>query len=118
MKLYNTYLLNRYYKGGIKMDDKKGKKDISELVDKLKTTVNPKDKDMEKLKDLASKYSDKSEDELYFEIINLNKKLSEENNKEEFMKKIKKLERLRPMLNESQNKKLDKLLEVLNNESQ
>ncbi|MGO1372440.1 MAG: hypothetical protein ACTHVE_11405 [Senegalia sp. (in: firmicutes)] len=89
------------------------KKDLSKLVDKLKSSVNASDEDVEKLKDLANNYSDKSEDELYFEIINLNKKLSEGQNKEEFMKKIKKLERLRPMLNESQNKKLNTLLEVL-----
>jgi len=89
------------------------KKDLSKLVDKLKSSVNASDEDVEKLKDLANNYSDKSEDELYFEIINLNKKLSEGQNKEEFMKKIKKLERLRPMLKESQNKKLDTLLEVL-----
>lgn len=95
------------------MGEKNEKKDLSKLVDKLKSSVNAKDEDIEKLKELANNYSDKSEDELYFEIINLNKKLSEGQNKEEFMKKIKKLERLRPMLNENQNKKLDTLLEVL-----
>ncbi|MGO1368049.1 hypothetical protein [Senegalia sp. (in: firmicutes)] len=94
------------------------KKDLSKLVDKLKSSVNASDEDVEKLKDLANNYSDKSEDELYFEIINLNKKLSEGQNKEEFMKKIKKLEKLRPMLNESQNKKLDTLLEVLKKDAE
>lgn len=92
-------------------DDKK--RDLSKLVDKFKTTVNPKEEDMEKFKNLADKYSDKSEDELYLEIINLNKKLSQGENKEEFMKKLKKLKKLRPMLNENQNKKLDKLMEML-----
>jgi len=94
-------------------DKDRRKKDLSKIVDKFKSTVNPKDEDMEKLKNLADKYSDKSEDELYLEIINLNRKLSEGENKDEFMKKLKKLERLRPMLNSDQNKKLDKLMEIL-----
>lgn len=94
-------------------DKDKRKKDLTKLVDKLKGTMNPKDEDVEKLKDLADKYSDKSEDELYLEIINLNRKLSQGENRESFLKKLKKLERLRPMLNSDQNKKLDKLLEIL-----
>ncbi|MBS4534601.1 hypothetical protein GOQ29_03125 [Clostridium sp. D2Q-14] len=89
------------------------KKDLSKLVDKFKSTVNAREEDIEKLRDLADKYSGKSEDELYLEIMNLNKKLSQGENKEEFMKKLKKLDKLRPMLNESQNKKLNKLMEIL-----
>lgn len=92
------------------------KKDINKLVEKLKGSMNPKDEQMEKLKELADKYKGKSEDELFMEIINLNKELSEGENKEDFLKKLKKIERLRPMLSEEQNKKLDKLLKILRNE--
>ncbi len=94
-------------------NDKKNIPDMEKVIEKFKETANPNEEQMGKLKDMADKYSGKSEDELFIEIINLNKKLSEGENKEEFMKKIKKLQRIRPLLNDDQKKKLDKILKVI-----
>ncbi|MTI65924.1 MAG: hypothetical protein FH753_04905 [Firmicutes bacterium] len=93
-------------------NSKKDKK-VEEVLEKMKDKFNPSDEQYEKFKEMAKKYSDKSEDDIFVEIINLNKKLIEDGNKEDFMNKLKKLEKLRPMLNEEQVKKLDKILKIL-----
>ncbi|KNF09498.1 hypothetical protein CLPU_3c02780 [Gottschalkia purinilytica] len=88
-------------------------KDIDKVLEQLKQKVNPSEEQLDQLKELANKYSDKSEDEIFFEIIKLNKKLSEEMGKDELENKLKKLESIRPMLSPDQNKKLDKLVEAI-----
>lgn len=89
------------------------KKDIEKALENIKENVNPSDEQMDQLKDMAGAYSDKSQDDIFVEIIELNKKLSADAGAEEFQNKINQIEAIRPMLNEEQGKKLDKVLEAL-----
>lgn len=89
------------------------KKDIDKALESIKGSVNPSDEQMNQIKEMAGAYSDKSQDDIFVEIIELNKKLSADVGAEEFQNKIKQIEAIRPMLNEEQNKKLDKVLEAL-----
>lgn len=68
---------------------------------------------MNKFEELKDSYSDKSEEEIFFEIIKINKKMEAEMTKEEYKELFEKLDSIRPMLNGEQRKKLDKLLEIL-----
>lgn len=88
-------------------------KDSKELLENLKNNMNITDDQLNKLKDIASQYTEKSEEELLFDIVNLNRKISGDGNNDDFEKKLKKLEKIRPLLNEEQSQKLDKVLEVL-----
>lgn len=96
------------------MDDRK---DVNEIFDLLKDKVQPTEEQVDVLKNMAEKYSKKSNEEILFEIIKLNKKLSSEK-KEEYKEKLKKLDQIRPLLNEEQQKKLDKVLEILLSEEE
>ncbi|MTI49840.1 Spy/CpxP family protein refolding chaperone [Sporosalibacterium faouarense] len=85
---------------------------VEKVIDKLKDKLNPTDEQLSKLKDLAKKYDGKSEDDIFVEIIKFKDQMKENMDEEEFEKRMKKLERIRPMLNENQAKKLDKLLQA------
>lgn len=89
------------------------KESIEKALENIKSSVNPSDEQMDKLKNMASDYKDKSEDDIFVEIIELNKKLSSDMGNEEFQNKLRQIEAIRPMLNEEQGKKLDKVLATL-----
>lgn len=89
------------------------KKDIEEALENIRGSVNPTSEQMSQLEDMAEDYSDKSEEDVFIEIIELNKKLSSDMGAEEFQNKLKQIEAIRPMLNEEQSKKLDKVLSAL-----
>lgn len=88
-------------------------KNIEEILEKFKGKIEIKQEQLEELKELASKYSNKTEEELMLEVMKYSKIFSKDMTKEEYMDKIKKLEKIRPFLNEEQAKKLDKLVEIL-----
>ncbi|WP_069649169.1 hypothetical protein [Caloranaerobacter ferrireducens] len=88
-------------------------KNLEEILEKFKGKIEIKQEQLEELKELASKYSNKTEEELMLEVMKYSKIFSKDMTKEEYMDKIKKLEKIRPFLNEEQAKKLDKLVEVL-----
>lgn len=89
------------------------KKNVEKIIEKLKGKVNPTDEQLDKIKKIADQYSDKSEEEVMVEIIKLNKNFSESMGKEEYEKKLKKIEQIRPLLNKEQKEKLDKVLNML-----
>lgn len=78
--------------------------------------INPSEEQMEQIEDMAEAYSDKSEDEIIFEIIKLNDKMESEMNADEYQDLMAKLEQIRPLLDEEQIEKLDKLLQILKSE--
>lgn len=92
----------------------KGEKKIEDALKNIKGGFSPNEDQLDQLKDMAEAYSDKSQDEVFVEIIELNKKLSDEMGEEEFQNKMKQIEDIRPMLNEEQGKKLDQVLKALN----
>ena len=103
----------KYKRESVKAIYEKINRDIEEALESIKGSVNPSDEQMNQIKEMAGAYSDKSQDDIFVEIIELNKKLSADVGAEEFQNKIKQIEAIRPMLNEEQNKKLDKVLEAL-----
>ena len=91
------------------MDSKKDLKNILNDLESLK----PAEEKFDKIKEMADQYSEKSEDEIVFEIINLNKKMEEEMDPEEYKAMLDKLDSIRPLLDEEQNRKLNMLLEAI-----
>ncbi|SCG83072.1 hypothetical protein DW1_1501 [Proteiniborus sp. DW1] len=88
-------------------------KNIEEVIEQIKEKIEPTEEQLETVKKLVEQYSNKSGDEIFFEIIRLNKKLTEDMGQEEFLAKLNQLEALRPLLNQEQNENLDRLLKML-----
>lgn len=88
-------------------------KNIEEVIEKIKEKIEPTQEQLETVKKFAEQFSNKSGDEIFFEIIKLNKKLTEDMGQEEFLAKLNQLEALRPLLNQEQNENLDRLLKIL-----
>lgn len=88
-------------------------KKIEEVIEQLKDKIEPTQEQLETVKKIAEEYSSKSGDEIFFELIKLNKKLTEDMGKEEFWAKLNQLEALRPLLTQEQNENLDRLLKIL-----
>ncbi len=90
-------------------------KDIIKNIDDI-SKYEPNEEDVSMLKDLTKDYKDKSEDDIFVEIIKLNNEMEDEMTEEQYEAIFKKLDSIRPVLSEEQNSKLDRILEVLNKE--
>ncbi|QIB26388.1 hypothetical protein [Caloranaerobacter azorensis] len=88
-------------------------KNLEEILEKFKGKIEVKPEQLEELRELANKYSNKTEEELMLEVMKYSKIFSKDMTKKEYMDKIKKLEKIKPFLNEEQAEKLDKLVEIL-----
>lgn len=84
---------------------KKAMKDIKDF--------QPSEEQMELINQLAQKYSGKSEEDIFVEIIKINDKMESEMDPEEYEAVFEKLESIKPFLDEEQQKKLDKILKAL-----
>lgn len=73
----------------------------------------PTEEQMEIINQLAEKYSGKSEEDIFVEIIKINDKMEAEMDPEEYEAIFEKLESIRPFLDDEQQKKLDKILKAL-----
>lgn len=73
----------------------------------------PSEEEMEKIETLKDIYADKSEEEIFFEIIRVSENMEKELTEEEYEEIFEKLNSIRPLLNEEQLKKLDKILYIL-----
>jgi hypothetical protein len=62
---------------------------------------------------MAEDYSDKSEDEIFFEIIKINKQMKETMGEDEYNELIEKLNNIRPLLDAEQREKLDMVLKTI-----
>ena len=91
----------------MKKDDKV-KKTMEEFKD-----FEPSEEQIELIEGLAEAYSDKSEDDIFVEIIKVNEQMETEMSPEEYEEIFEKLNSIRHMLNEEQLKKLDKILYIL-----
>jgi len=88
--------------------DKKMKKAMEDIKD-----YQPSEEQMEIINQLAEKYSGKSEEDIFVEIINSNDKMEAEMDPEEYKAVFDKLESIRPFLDDEQQRKLDKILKAL-----
>ncbi len=91
------------------------KKNIDEIMEKIKE-YNPSQEDIEEIENLAEAYKDKSEDDIFIEIIKLNDTLERNLSEDEYREIFEKLESIRPLLSEEQNRKLDRILDLLDKE--
>ena len=87
-------------------------KDIHEAMEEFKD-FKPTEEQIDQFEELADAYSDKSEDEIFFEIIKVNEKMETKMSKEEYEELFEKLNSIRPLLSEEQLEKLDKILYIL-----
>lgn len=94
------------------MDERKSVEDILKGLEDL----NPREQDLERIKDMADEYNDKSEKEIFFEMIQLKEKMERDMGEGEYQEIFEKLDAIRPLLNEEQLKKLDEILNALENE--
>ncbi|MBC8589544.1 hypothetical protein [Wansuia hejianensis] len=74
---------------------------------------NIKDEDVEMIEDIAEDYKDKSEEEMFIEIIRLNEKMEEEMSYDEYEAIFEQLEDIRHLLSDEQNEKLNIILKTL-----
>lgn len=91
----------------MKKDDKI-KKAMEEFED-----FQPSEEQIELIEGLANSYSDKSEEDIFVEIIRVNEEMESEMSPEEYEEIFEKLNSIRPLLNEEQLKKLDRILNIL-----
>ena len=89
--------------------------DIKDIINDAKD-YNPSDEDIIIIGNLADAYKDKTEDDIFVEIIKVNDEMKEGMSEGEYDAIFAKLESMRPILNESQIAKLDMVLDLLNRE--
>lgn len=89
--------------------------ELKKVLEKI-GDVNPTEEQLDTMKKVSEGYSDKSEDEIFFEIIRLNEKMEEAMDPEEYGDLMERLEEIRPLLDQDQIERLDKVLEVLKGE--
>lgn len=86
--------------------------DVKKVIDDF-GDIEPTEEQLELIGDLADEYLDKSEDDIFVEIIRVNEKMESEMDPEEYEAIFNKLESIRPFLDEEQQAKLDKILKAL-----
>lgn len=89
-----------------------GKKNIEDLMNEFEN-FSVRKEEIEEISDLADEYRDKSEEEIFFEIIQINDNMEQSMSKEDYERVFQQLETIKPFLNEEQLKRLDKLLATL-----
>lgn len=91
------------------MKDKK----VKNIIDNMEG-YSPSDKEISMIEDFADKYMDKSEEDIFVEIIKVKSEMEEQISDEQYEEIMEKLEAIRPMLSDEQNAKLNKVLDLLN----
>lgn len=87
--------------------------DREDLINSIKQNM-PKKEQMKIVEKMADSYKDKSEDEIFFEIIKVNNEMESELSSEKYNEILDKLKSIRPLLSKTQNEKLDMVLKALN----
>jgi len=83
-----------------------------DLLKNIKDNM-PNDDQLEMVEQIAENLKDKSDDEIFFEIIRINKEMESELSTEKYNEILEKLDSIRPMLSKTQNFKLDLVLKAL-----
>jgi ribosomal protein L14E/L6E/L27E len=86
-----------------------------ELINSIKNNM-PDEKQLEIVEKMAEDLKGKSEEEILAEIKKLNKEMESKLSPEKYKEILGKLDKIRPILSKTQKKKLDMLLEILNND--
>ena len=86
--------------------------DLKNIIEQMKDT-SPTEEQINQIRDMAEDYSDKSEGEIFFEIIKINKQMKETMGEDEYNELIEKLNNIRPLLDAEQREKLDMVLKTI-----
>lgn len=86
--------------------------DRDDLIKNIKGNMPDKDQ-LSKIEKIAEDYKDKSDDEIFFEIIKINKEMENDLSPERYTEILEKLESIRPLLSDEQNAKLNMVLKAL-----
>lgn len=89
--------------------------DTKKIIKELKD-FQPTGKQIEIIGDLSHAYKNKSQEDMFVEIIRVNEEMESDMDPEEYQAIFEKLDSIRPMLNEEQLEKLDKVLKILKKE--
>lgn len=89
--------------------------DMKKAMEEFKD-FQPTEEQIEIIGEMKDSVSDKSEDEVFFEIIRLNDEMEQKLSKEEYEEIFKKLDSMRPLLDREQLEKLDRILYILEQE--
>ncbi|MCT4619999.1 MAG: hypothetical protein N4A62_11495 [Marinisporobacter sp.] len=92
-----------------KMDKKKMDKFMKSMGD-----IEPTDEQKKMMKQVASKYGDKSEEEIMKELKKIKGSLMQ--NTKKYKKQMQAIEQMKDFLDEGQKKKLEKIMKFLNEE--
>jgi hypothetical protein len=87
-------------------------RDRDELIKNIKANV-PDNEQLSKIEKLAENYKDKTDDEIFFEIIKINKEMENELSPEKYNEILEKIESIRPLLSKEQSSKLNMILKAL-----
>ena len=71
------------------------------------------DEHIEMIEEVTDKFEDKTDDEIFMEIIYLNEQMEKDLSQEEYEAIFEQLEEIRDLLSDDQLEKLDKILEML-----
>ncbi|QXM05615.1 hypothetical protein [Crassaminicella indica] len=93
------------------MDRKKIEKFIKSMGD-----IQPTDEQKKMMEQVASKYGDKSEEEIMKELKKLKKSMMQ--NTKKYKKQMQAIEHMKDFLNDDQKKKLEKIMKFLNEENE
>ncbi|WFA09432.1 hypothetical protein [Tissierella sp. Yu-01] len=88
-------------------------KDREDLINSIKNDM-PDEEQMKIVGKMAEELKGKSDEEIFAEIIKLNKEMESKLSPEKYNEMLNKLNKIRPMLSKSQSMKLDMLLKALN----
>lgn len=88
-------------------------KDIKNIIKNIEG-YSPSEADVLMIGNFADRYKDKSEDDIFVEIIRVKGEMGDQITDEQYASILEKLDGIRPMLSEEQNEKLDKVLKLLN----
>ncbi len=79
-------------------------------------SYNPSDDEIATIENLADEYMDKTEEDIFVEIIRVNSEMEKIMSEEQYKAIFEKLESIKPMLNEEQKRKLDRIIDILEKE--
>lgn len=88
-------------------------KDIKNIIKNIEE-YTPSEAEVLMIGNFAESYKDKSDDDLFVEIIRVKDEMKDQISEEQYATILNKLDSIRPMLSEEQNEKLDRVLEMLN----
>lgn len=92
-------------------------KDREDLIRHIRDNISePSDEELRKIEELQENYKDKSDDEIFLEIIEINKDMQSKMSEDEYEEIFNKLENIKPLLNEDQKRKLEAIIKSIQRE--